>query len=174
MANENPISRAMIEHAVWNKFEYYLPAIARADHGYTIFARLPDQYYQKWYKHIASKERFRQMVLEKIALVVKPFLNSQGARQYLNLIWLASGLYFQCQGDDCSIGVDDKRHTYSPHNIDTSIQATILFLALSVYLPELYFVMEELESGKMEIEDWPIDEKIFSFPHLADVIRSEN
>ena len=170
MSKDNPISRAMVGKYAWNKFENYLPIISKAERGWIISVCLPDEYYQRWYPHIASSEGFRKRIVEVVTSVVLPHLVSKW--QYLNIIWLRSGVYFQCEGSDCSIGVMDGRSEYSPHNVDSHIQATILFLALCAYLPKLYFVMKMLESGEMKVEDWPVDEDFFKFPHSSNVIRA--
>ena len=113
---KNPISRAIVDNYAFNKFEDYLPVISKMERGWLVAARLQDNYYQKWYPHISSNEKFRVRIFEKIKSVAMPHITN--SRQHLKIIWLQSGAYFQCEGDDCSIGVDDRGHSYSPHNID--------------------------------------------------------
>jgi hypothetical protein len=62
MDNENPISRAIVDSYVCNKFEHYLPIIAKVERGGIISACLPDEYYQKWYPHIVSNDKLNNRI----------------------------------------------------------------------------------------------------------------
>lgn len=147
----NPVSRHIVLECIWNTFDCYLPKIfTLGDRSYGIDARLPKEPHKKWIAHISAIEGFRERVKEEIEGVFSSYVfNSQS---YLKIYWRPRGVAFETDGvNGCCVYVEDSAdYGYTVHNVDHYEQASVLFIALSVYLPKLYSALESFESGRVD------------------------
>lgn len=153
---DNLVTRKIAQRNFWNKVTDYLPMIEVFQRGistaYSVQARLPEEY-KKWIAHIASKQDFRTAVERKIARLFSSFQFQK--QSYLKLIWKQKGLFFETDGSAVYIFFQDEGVIYTYRDIENQEQAEILFLALSVYLPRLYFELEKWEASFREAKNPP-------------------
>ena len=152
---DNLVSKYIFNNCVWNSFHWYFPEISKGENGWGVQARLPKDIYKKWIARIVGNELFRKRIVEKIEEVI----SSQAYRHqtFLRIIWKSFGPAFETDGQNfCATYVPyNVGDGFECHNIDSCEQAHLLFLCLSIFLPNLYIAMEMLESGKYKKEDWP-------------------
>lgn len=149
----NSVSRHIALKCVWNAFGDYLPKIFKfSGGGYGIDARLPEEIHKKWIGYIASIERFRDRVKEEIEDIFFPYVfNSQS---FLEIQWRPRGVSFETDGvNGCCVYVEEgPDYGYGVHNVDNYEQASVLFIAFSVYLPKLYSALEAFERGDIDFK----------------------
>lgn len=168
----NPVSSEIINNSVWNRMGDYLPVIInRSDMhmgSWAIGARLPRGFYEKWIAYIIGNPRFREMVEEKIENIFHDHIFD--IQSFLEIRWHSKGVSFETDGvNGCLVHVylEGGDCGYSCHNIDAFEQASILFLALSVYLPDLYFALEFYEKEKIKLEFQPLPEGKIIYKRIA-------
>jgi len=156
---DNPVSRKIV-NSVYNRLGDYFPEISRHREGlrnwYTINARLPEEIHKKWISRINSNRYFRGMVKGKIEEIFSSYIFN--GQSFLEIRWARGGTSFETDGiNGCMVFVsaDSGVYNYSCHNIDSFEQAMVLFIALSIYLPFLYFALESFESGNVDVEKFP-------------------
>ncbi len=150
----NPVSRHIALESMWNTFDCYLPKIfSLGDRSYGIDTRLPKEPHKKWIAYIGAIESFRERVREEIEGIFSSHVfNSQS---YLEIRWRAHGVAFETDGvNGCCLYVEDSvDYGYTVHNVDHYEQVSVLFIALSVYLPKLYSALESFEAGKVSLKE---------------------
>jgi hypothetical protein len=148
---DNPVSRQIVLDSVFNRIEYYFPYIRYGVDGYFVGAKLPEKAYKKWISYINGFEKFRETVKREIEEIFSRYVFR--FQSYLEICWAPDSVTFNTDGDACGIDVlDEDEFGYVSHNVDHYEQATVLFIALSIYLPRLYFALEEFESGSVSVE----------------------
>lgn len=159
----NPVSMGIVSNSVWNKIGDYLPVIInRSDmnmSSWAISARLPKVFYKKWIAYIIGNPKFRKMVEEKIEDAFRNHIFDY--QSFLEIRWSSTGVSFETDGENgCMVYVYPGGGDcgYACHNIDTFDQASVLFLALSMYLPDLYFALEFYEKEDLKLEFQPFPE----------------
>jgi hypothetical protein len=159
----NLVSSGIINNSVWNRIGDYLPVITnRSDmhmQSWAISARLPKDFYKKLIAHIIGNPKFRETVEEKIKNVFRN--HAFDFQSFLEIRWHSKGASFETDGvNGCMVYVYSECGDcgYSCHNIDTFEQASVLFLALSTYLPDLYSALEIYEREKDKIKFLPLSE----------------
>ncbi len=165
---DNLVSSGIINNSVWNRIGDYFPVIInRSDmnmQSWAISARLPKDFYKKWIAYIIGNPKFREMVEERIENIFRNHIFD--CQSFLEIRWHSSGASFETDGvNGCFVYVylEGGDCGYSCHNIDAFEQASILFLALCVYLPDLYFALElyEKEGAKLDFQPFPEGEIIY-------------
>ena len=149
---DNPVSRGIV-NSIWNRFDEYLPKIIFCPNGgYYIKARLPEAEHKKWIARILGNPNFRDNIIEEIKNIFSSY--SFQRQSFLEVRWKPHGASFETNGvNGCNLYVPPSgEYGYTCHNIDNFEQACILFIALAVYLPKLYFQLENFEGGKYNIE----------------------
>jgi hypothetical protein len=149
----NPVSRHIALNSVWNAFGDYLPKIFKfSGSGYGIDARLPREIHKKWIGYIAGIERFRDTVKEEIEDIFSSY--AFNGQSFLEIQWRPRGVSFETDGvNGCIVYVEDgPDYGYTVHNVDNYEQASVLFIAFSVYLPKLYSALETFESGNIDLK----------------------
>lgn len=162
---ENPVSREIVLGSGWNRFDWYLPRIIRVGgdpfRGYGVNAKLPKKAHEKWISYINGLERFRETIKREIKEVFSQYVFN--GQSYLEIWWSPGGVTFNTDGNRCGIYISGSSsdYGYCPHNVDHYEQASVLFIALSIYLPRLYSAMEAFESGSIPIKKCtPLKEEI--------------
>lgn len=160
----NPVSNGIINNSVWNRIGDYLPMIInRSDmhmQSWAISARLPENFYKKWIAYIIGNPKFRKTIEERIENVFRDHIFDR--QSFLEIRWHSKGVSFETDGvNGCMVYVylEGGYCGYSCHNIDTFEQANILFLALSLYLPDLYSALELYEREEMKLKFSPLSER---------------
>lgn len=159
----NPVSKAIVNESISNQIALYFPEIVfckgLGGNGYAIGAKLPRDYYKKWIAYINNKEGFRKFVKQEIENIFSSHVFE--GQSYLKIIWDSRGTTFETDGvNGCMAYVSDGE-SYTCHNIDTFEQAMVLFMALSMYLPRLYFALDTFESDNIDLENFsPSQERI--------------
>lgn len=165
---DNLVSSGIINNSVWNRIGDYLPVfINRSDmnmQSWAISARLPKGFYKKWIAYIIGNPKFREMAEERIENIFRNHIFD--FQSFLEIRWHSKGVSFETDGvNGCMVYVylEGGDCGYSCHNIDTFEQASVLFLALSVYLPDLYSALElyEKEDPKLEFQPFPEEEAVY-------------
>lgn len=155
---DNPVSRSIVD-SIWNKFGDYFPEIqpfkSEGSTRYVVGANLPRNEHKKWIAHISGNPNFRKIFEQEIEKVFATYIFH--GRTFLKIQWSPHGTSFETDGiNGCMIYVADSvPYGYTYHNIDTFEQAMVLFIALSKYLPRLYFALDGLESGEIDPEAFP-------------------
>lgn len=159
----NPVSSGIINNSVWNRIGDYLPVIInRSDmnmQSWAISARLPKDFYKKWIAYIIGNPNFRKTIEEKIEDAFRN--HTFDSQSFLEIRWHSNGASFETDGvNGCFVHVylEGGDSGYSCHNIDRFDQASVLFLALSIYLPDLYFALEFYEKEDLKLEFQPFPE----------------
>jgi len=153
----NPVSSEIINKSVWNSIGDYLPVIInRSDmhmQSWIINARLPESFCKKWIAYIIGDQKFREMIEEKIENIFRNHVFD--GQSFLEIRWHSKGVSFETDGvNGCMIYVyaEGGYYGYISHNINTSEQVDILFLALSQYLPALYSALNLYEREKAKLK----------------------
>lgn len=160
---DNPVSRKIVLDSVWNRMGDYLPEIHCHGNRFSLGARLPEKEHRKWIAHINGNPNFREMVKRGLEAIFSNHIFT--GRSYLEIRWFPHGTSFETDGvNGCMVYVssDSGNYEYSCHNIDNFEQASVLFIALSVYLPKLYFALEAFESGELDTKKFPALEKVIT------------
>lgn len=152
MAYKKTLFEEMSKESCWD-FDDFLPTIYKAHNGYCVSVKLPSKLYNKWIARVMGNQKFIDKVVEDIRLILEPFLREH--KYYLKISWNNYGMSFSCNGDACEIYPTLDGRQYADHNIDGPFQALILFMALSVYLPSMYFALSQLEENKNDLSNWP-------------------
>jgi len=175
----NPVSSEIINKSVWNSIGDYLPVIInRSDmhmQSWAISARLPKGFYKKWIAHIIGNLKFREMAEERIENIFRNHIFDW--QSFLEIHWHSKGVSFETDGvNGCMVYVyfEGGDCGYSCHNIDTFEQANILFLALSLYLPNLYSALELYEREEIKSSPFPEEDIIYKKIILHNKRQSEN
>ena len=151
----NPVLRSIANADFNNRLDNYIPQIHVSEGSgqisYGISVKLPKEC-KKWIANIIGSERFRSRVREEIERVFSTHVFN--GQSYLEIRWFLQGPSFETDGvNGCMVYVPPEDPTsYSYHNIDNYEQASVLFVALSVYLRQMHFLLEELESGELNPE----------------------
>lgn len=152
----NPVSRKIVLNSVWNSLHNYFPRIIRTEcggpfGGYDVGARLPEEAHKKWISYINGLERFREVVSREIEEVFSRYVFD--VQSYIEIWWSPGGVTFNTDGNACGIYVSGgPDFGYSSHNVDHYEQASVLFIALSIYLVRLYSALEAFESESIPVE----------------------
>jgi hypothetical protein len=140
---------------ILNKYPLKIEKFGTSDNiSYGVSAELPEKY-RKWIANIIGNEYFRNKVKKEIeSIFANQVFNSQS---YIKITWFVQGPSFQTDGiNDCSTYVPYlDPSSYSHHNIDNYEQASILHIALSIYLQNLYPFLEDFETGEKSSEEYP-------------------
>jgi len=163
---DNPVSRKIVT-SVWNRLSDYFPEIrcyrGGAGSAYSITARLPEEIHKKWIVHINSSPEFREKIRREIEEIFSSYVFN--GQSFLEIRWDRGGTSFETDGvNGCLVYVssDTGTYSYTCHNIDSYEQASVLFIALSVFLPQLYFALETFESGRVDLSKFPpLQKEIF-------------
>lgn len=154
---DNPVSRKIVLNSVWDRIDDYFPWISCTSgcgyggRGYNVGAKLPEEAHKKWISYINGLEKFRERVSREIEEVFSHYVFNR--QSYLEIWWSPGGVTFNTDGDACGIYVSDgSDYGYSSHNVDYYEQASVLFIALSIYLSRLYFALEAFENGSFPVE----------------------
>lgn len=151
---DNPVSRKIVLDSVRDRINDYFPSISctGGGRGYNVGTRLPEKAHKKWISYINGLEKFRETVSREIEEVFSRFVFN--AQSYLEIWWSPGDVTFNTDGNACGIHVSDGSddYGYSSHNVDHYEQASVLFIALSIYLSRLYFSLETFESGSIPAE----------------------
>ncbi len=160
----NPVSREIVLNSVRNRLDCYFPHIGHIGKdpfgAYSVTAGLPGKIYKKWISYINGLEGFRETVKREIEEVFSQYVfNSQS---YIEIWWSPGGVTFNTDGNACGIYISGPSDCgYYPHNVDHYEQASVLFIALSIYLSRLYSAMEGFESESIPVEKCsPLEEEI--------------
>lgn len=152
---DNPVSRKIVLDSVWNRIDDYFPRISCTSgyggRGYNVGARLPEEAHKKWISYINGLERFRETVNREIEEVFSHYVFDM--QSYIEIWWSLGGVTFNTDGNACGIYVSGgPDYGYSSHNVDHYEQASVLFIALSIYLHRLYSALDAFESGSISVE----------------------
>jgi hypothetical protein len=159
---DNPVSREIV-NSVYNRFGDYFPQLVvfkrELDLSFSVEARLPKSY-KELIPYINGNHRFIDKIKERIGSVLLTHVFRW--QSYLEIEFSESGISFGTDGNACRLYVSGDICSY--HNIDTYEQASILFIALSIYLSQLYPVLEYMKSRKPEeLKDIKKIENFISF-----------
>jgi len=160
----NPVSREIVNNSVWHGIGDYFPTIVHCSdmnmQSWTIKAMLPEGFYRKWIAYIIGNPHFREMVEKRIEDIFRHHVF--GWQSFLEIHWSSKGVSFETDGvNGCMVypsfeGIEDG---YFCHNVDNFEQASVLFLALSVCLPILYYGLELYEREEIEPEFPPLQKE---------------
>jgi len=150
---DNPVSRKIVLTLVYNRIDNYFPDISCASGGgYSVGVRLPEEAYKKWISYVNGLEKFREKVSRKIEEVFSRYVFD--CQSYIEIWWSPHSVAFNTDGNACGIYVSSgPDYSYTSHNVDSYEQASVLFIALSIYLKELYFVLEAFENKSISAEN---------------------
>lgn len=161
----NPVLRSIASSDFHNRLDDFIPQIHFSKDGnnisYGISVKLPQEH-KKWSANIVGSERFRNRVREEIEGIFSTHVFN--FQSYLEIRWFVQGPSFETDGvNGCMVYVPpEDASQYSYHNIDNYEQASTLFIALSVYLRQMHFLLEALESQELKSENFPPIKKLIA------------
>ena len=111
--------------------------------------------------HIMGDIDFRELVVREVQNL---FVESLLGQSFLRLHFTSRGVSFETDGVNfCAVYPEPDQLTgggvYVSHNIDTLEQKLVLLGALLKYLPWLFQILEDFESGERDPNDFPSLEK---------------
>ena len=149
VASSVPSSRAK-RGSVEGAKEYlwlYTPKFIALKGGYSIYADLPEEMYERNAARIHQDPLFRRAVEDKTADVFSKGKLDWPRRMWFD--WRDDRWMLDVDGDACGVGYfyTDYNPKITDHNIDTWGQASALFIGTTVYLRHLYTAMAARDSG---------------------------
>lgn len=110
----------------------FIPRFVIGENGCGVTVKLPESYRER-IGEISANERYRHKVEEEIASILSGTLRDFE----ITVRWSARGPMFDVPGNSCGVfvdGSDREMREYVDHNVDSPMQALVLYTCLNVHM----------------------------------------
>lgn len=128
---------------------------------FTIKTEIPRESHEKWIGHINNLEEHRTTTVNRVEKALSHYQFK--TQTYLLMTWDKDRVSFETDGLRCGLHLvkETDFYGYDSHNIHNFEQMVVLFIALSIYLQEIYKALELFKQGKIDSNNYePLTETI--------------